>query len=130
MRAKYIFGILLIVIFGAFAGHALMGSMTPYVGFAEARQASGSVQVNGYLVEDYKQEVSYNPETSELIFVMKDEEGSRARVRYEGGKPDNFMHAESVVVIGEFSGEEFVADNLLVQCPSRYEEEEAGEKAS
>ena len=139
-KKKYLIAGVLLLGFGAFSIHALSASMTPYVNFEEARGAADSVQVKGYLVEE--DQVSYHPETNRLMFTMEDEEENFAQVEYEGTKPDNFLHAESLVVVGSFqsrsfqqqSGEAqnqdessreevFLAEDLLVECPSRYEEE-------
>jgi cytochrome c-type biogenesis protein CcmE len=45
------------------------------------------------------------------------------RVRYHGLKPANFEEAISIVAIGRYDGSEkvFVADKLLVKCPSKYQ---------
>ena len=123
---KYILGVILIIVFGFFAVQALMGSMTPYVCFTEARQTSGTVQVNGYLASESEEDVAFDGETNKLHFPMEDEEGEIVEVSYGGGKPDNFYHAEGLVVIGNFENEMFEAEDLLVECPSRYEEEKAG----
>lgn len=43
-------------------------------------------------------------------------------VIYEGSVPDAFAQSDTVVVEGEYSLEGiFLADTLIVQCPSRYE---------
>lgn len=47
-------------------------------------------------------------------------------VLYEGPVPDAFAQSEAVVVEGAYSAEGiFVADTVIVQCPSRYEGEVA-----
>ena len=55
-------------------------------------------------------------------FSMKDDSGAILNVYHAGVKPLNFEHTEQVVALGKFSGENsiFVADKILVKCPSKY----------
>ena len=95
-------------------------TMTPYIGFAEARSASGQVQVNGVLADkDYvlKKEEQY------LRFSLKDPKGDVMPVEYRGVIPGNFDQAVSIVAIGQFQGDHFEASQLLVKCPSKYQAE-------
>ncbi|MCR3922333.1 MAG: cytochrome c maturation protein CcmE, partial [Firmicutes bacterium] len=57
-------------------------------------------------------------------FVMEDANGEIVRVVASGKTPVNLFDAESVVVRGIYSGEEFLAQDILVKCPSKYEAEE------
>ena len=93
-------------------------TMTPYIGFKEARRASGQVQVNGVLAsKDYvlKKEEQY------LRFSLKDPKGDVMPVEYRGVIPGNFDQAVSIVAIGKYSGDHFEASQLLVKCPSKYQ---------
>lgn len=95
-------------------------TMTPYIGFAEARSASGQVQVNGVLADkDYvlKQDEQY------LRFKLKDPKGDVMPVEYRGVIPGNFDQAVSIVAIGQYRGDHFEASQLLVKCPSKYQAE-------
>jgi cytochrome c-type biogenesis protein CcmE len=95
-------------------------TMTPYIGFAEARSASGLVQVNGKLADkDYV----LKPQEQFLRFNLKDEHGEVMPVEYRGVIPGNFDQAVSVVAIGKYSGDHFEAQQLLVKCPSKYQAE-------
>jgi cytochrome c-type biogenesis protein CcmE len=44
------------------------------------------------------------------------------KVRYNNPKPANFEEAEQLVVQGRTQDGVFVADNILVKCPSKYNE--------
>jgi cytochrome c-type biogenesis protein CcmE len=93
-------------------------TMTPYIGFAEARAASGQVQVNGVLADKnyvLKQEEQY------LRFSLKDPKGDVMPVEYRGVIPGNFDQAVSIVAIGRYEGDHFEASQLLVKCPSKYQ---------
>ena len=47
-------------------------------------------------------------------------------VVYHGIVPGNFDQATSVVLKGKADGDYFVADQMLVKCPSKYQGEMAG----
>jgi cytochrome c-type biogenesis protein CcmE len=93
-------------------------SVTPYISFAEARRSSGLVQVNGVLAD--KQYV-LKPNEQYLSFRLKDEKGEILPVEYHGVIPGNFDQATSIVAIGRYQDQKFVADQLLVKCPSKYQ---------
>lgn len=96
------------------------GGVTPYVGFSEARAASGNVQVMGEIIPDVSQ---YDSERGSFTFYITDETGDRMKVVYDGTKPGNFEQATSVVCVGRYSGDAFYANKLLVKCPSKYQDE-------
>ena len=37
--------------------------------------------------------------------------------------PADFLRSEQVVVVGSFHNETFLADKILMKCPSKYQEE-------
>ncbi len=56
--------------------------------------------------------------------ALRDSEASRLQVVYVGPKPDLLRHEAQAIVTGNM-GEDgvFYADELLLKCPTRYEEE-------
>ncbi|MEL7363321.1 MAG: cytochrome c maturation protein CcmE, partial [Bacteroidota bacterium] len=70
------------------------------------------------------QPVTYDVSTNQFSFFMTDEIGAMRRVVYFNPKPANFEDAERVVVEGRMDGEVFVAEKILVKCPSKYNEGE------
>ena len=98
---------------------ALGSSLTPYVNVSEAKASERAVQVMGYP----QGTGSYNDGV--FRFSMKDEMGQTIEVMSNQPKPGNFEQAISVVAIGAFDQRQnvFVADDLLVKCPSKYQEE-------
>lgn len=122
MNKRYIVGIVIIVICGGVGFSAFRGSLTPYVGFAEARQLDRNCQVMGTIDKD---NVRYDHEAGTLHFNIYDDVGHILPVTYKGVTPGNFDQAVSVVCQGQYVGETFVANNLLVKCPSKYQGMEA-----
>ena len=120
MNPKMIAALALLILAVSVGVTSFKRTMTPYIGFAEARTASGLVQVNGKLADkDY----ILRPEEQFLRFNLRDEQGDVMPVEYRGVIPGNFDQAVSVVAIGRYAGDHFEAQQLLVKCPSKYQAE-------
>jgi cytochrome c-type biogenesis protein CcmE len=120
MNLKIVFGVLLLAVAAVFGATSFKKSMTPYISFAEARRANGTVQVNGVLADKnyvLKREEQY------LEFQLRDPQGETMKVHYRGVIPGNFDQATSIVAIGHYAGDRFEAEQLLVKCPSKYQAE-------
>lgn len=120
MNVKLIIAVVLLAVATVVGVSSFKKTMTPYIGFAEARTASGLVQVNGKLAD---KNYVLKAEEQFMRFNLKDEKGDVMPVEYRGVIPGNFDQAVSVVAIGKFSGDHFEATQLLVKCPSKYQAE-------
>lgn len=118
MKRTYLVGIVVIIAFALFGIGTFKKSVTPYVTFTEARNASTPVQVSGMRVPG---EERYDLKAKELRFLMEDANGDRLEVIYAGVKPANFEEATSIVAIGKYADGAFRANQLLVKCPSKYQ---------
>ena len=116
MTKRRVISIAVIISFLAFCAIALGNSLTPYVTFAQAQAKPLTVQVKGVLVSP-----KITAESGGISFVLRDEAGQEATVYYKGIQPDNFTEASSIVAIGAYKNGQFVADKLLVKCPSKYQ---------
>lgn len=64
-----------------------------------------------------------------LRFALTDGKNNEVNIAYNGVKPDNFDSGYPIIVEGTFSNDsEFVAEKVLVKCPSKYEGETAPSK--
>lgn len=117
---RFVLGIVLLVVFGGLAFLNFSRTMAPYVGFPEARAATGAVQVAGF--PDHGQ-AAFDPASGTFRFSMDDGEGDVLRVSYAGVKPGNFDQAEKVVVVGRYADGVLDASQILVKCPSKYDDE-------
>jgi cytochrome c-type biogenesis protein CcmE len=128
MNVKVILAVALLVAAVGVGVTSFKKTMTPYISFAEAKRASGMVQVNGKLADKnyvLKQDEQY------LEFRLRDSRDEVLPVVYRGVIPGNFDQAVSIVAIGRYAGDHFEADQLLVKCPSKYQAEaEKGAKTS
>lgn len=127
MRVKYIIGGVIIVAFLAWGTTAFFKTTVQYVSLEEAAASDRTVQVMGKIDFDL---VSYDPDESRLEFVIYDPDAEdagtaeRLDVVYYGVVPGNFDQATSVVVKGKNDGHgAFVADQMLIKCPSKYQGE-------
>lgn len=128
MKAKFIVAGIIIVAFSVWGVSAFLKTTIQYVSIDEAVSSDRVVQVMGKIDFD---RVDYNTDSSCLEFEVYDAEAenvvaaSRMKVVYYGVVPGNFDQATSVVLKGkpDESGR-FVADQMLVKCPSKYQGEE------
>lgn len=129
MKAKYIIGGAIILVFVIWGTTAFLTTTVQYVPIEQAAVASRTVQVMGKIDFD---KVRYDADNTRLEFAIYDAEAespadahSRLDVVYYGVVPGNFDQATSVVLKGR-GGEDgrFVAEQMLVKCPSKYQGEE------
>ncbi|NJO83827.1 MAG: cytochrome c maturation protein CcmE [Blastochloris sp.] len=114
------FGIILIaIVYGGFGFKDAFRSYTTSV--AEAAGSNSSVQLAGFLGS-----MGEYDEQGRWTFLLQDEDGDQVKVVYDDARPANFEQAVSIVAIGHYDEAQdvFVADDLLVKCPSKYQEQE------
>jgi len=107
----------------AFGAVAFKNSLVGYVPFQQAVAASSTgstVQIMGAPVAGQTQ---FDTTSGNLSFVLREQSsGQTMPVVFKSPKPDNFDQAISIGAIGHYDSDSkvFVADNLLVKCPSKY----------
>jgi cytochrome c-type biogenesis protein CcmE len=71
----------------------------------------------------------YDLEKNNLIFVLREDGGDEMQVEYDGPRPGNFDNVNKVVAIGKYEPKEqvFMARELLVKCPTKYEGQVKGQ---
>ncbi len=122
MNLKVVVALLLVALAVVVGVGSFRKTVTPYVGFAEARRSNGLVQVNGVLADKHyvlRQEEQF------LSFRLRDSRAEIMEVRYKGVIPGNFDQATNIVAIGSYRDGYFEAEQLLVKCPSKYQAEAA-----
>lgn len=93
---------------------------SPYITVAQARKLSGDRLNLG--VEVDKATIRRNLTTKSLEFDAKDKDGEKIHVRHVGDMVD-LSKAERVTCIGKIVDGVFVSQQMLVKCPSKYEED-------
>jgi len=119
MKPKTIVGVLLLVGFSSVLLFNFGEQVGGYMNFDEAAETGSRAHVVGDWVEE--RSFSYDKELNVFSFHMTDELGNVREVHYANPKPPNFEDAEQLVVEGYTDGEFFIAENILVKCPSKYE---------
>jgi len=56
-------------------------------------------------------------------FILKDEKGREERVTYFAPKPADIDKSEKVVIVAQYTKTGFIAKQILLKCPSKYNEE-------
>ena len=123
MKKTHILALIVIALLVGFLVSSIYDSST-YASLSDAYENPDSeYHVVGVLDRSYP--VEYNPlENAQLtIFKMVDNEGDTGMVYLKKSKPQDFERSENVVVIGKASGDVFHAKDILVKCPSKYNEE-------
>lgn len=66
--------------------------------------------------------IDFNSRDLILNFDVTSETSQRMHVVFNGPKPDQMREGADAILEGKYDGQTFVADSLLLKCPSRYEE--------
>ena len=131
MKKGHIIGIVVIAVaIGAIM--TTLSSSSTYASFTEAaKNPDDQFHVVGK--QNKNKEMVYNPQENPDLFTfyMVDNEGVEKKVMLQKSKPQDFEHSEQIVIIGKCNGNDFVANDILMKCPSKYNDgkpEESSEK--
>ena len=71
-------------------------------------------------------EMVYDPveDPNKFTFYAKDDEGLEKKVVLLRAKPQDIEMSESIVLTGKIQEGAFVANDILLKCPSKYKDEE------
>jgi cytochrome c-type biogenesis protein CcmE len=130
MKKIHILGILVIAI-AVMVIISTAGDASSYVTFAEALRMAGSndhkkIHVVGKLKKDAVGNfVGIEPSEDHLSvsFIMVDNNQQEQKIFYREPMPPDLLKSDQVVVVGAFREGNFVADKVLLKCPSKYQEE-------
>jgi len=131
MKKSHILGIVVIAIaIGIIMSTA--GDASSYVTFDQAMNMASvgndsKIHVVGTLKKSSDGTV-VGIETAEdklsFSFIMLDADLIEQQVIYTEPMPIDFLRSEQVVVVGAYHDELFIADKILLKCPSKYQEQE------
>lgn len=130
MKKSHILGIIIIAVAITIIV-STAGDASSYVTFKEAYSMAengkaNKIHVVGTLKKNEAHEiVGIEPGEEKLSFsfIMLDENQQEQKVYYKEPMPADFLRSEQVVVIGSYHKDLFVADKILLKCPSKYQEE-------
>ena len=126
MKKSYVIGGIIIVLAMVMAMYSFQSTLTSYVSVSEAKASNRPVQVAGLVVEGTDR---YDLDSNNLLFTLREDSGDQMKVEYDGPRPGNFDNVTKVVAIGKYEPKRkvFLARELLVKCPSKYEGRVTGE---
>lgn len=112
-----------------------MGSAVEYVDFTKAQEMyekgkDTKLHIIGTLPKDASGKVvgmQYEPRLNPNLFIfeMIDSKGKQEKVYYNDAKPQDFERSEQIVVVGAYNKDKkFIAEKILMKCPSKYEGEQ------
>ncbi len=119
-------GIFVAVVIGLLIATSFSGSSSDYLTIAEVKalgpDQSRNSRVAGAIVAD---SVQWDTRELLLTFVIEDETG-QLPIAYHGPQPDMLVDAVEAVAIGKYdaTAHVFDAEDLLMKCPSKYEEKQ------
>ncbi len=121
-RIYIIAGLMVVVAIGLLINGAK--DVSTYATFSQATSSKGKVKIAGQLAKD--KEMVYQPEVDPnyFSFYVRDTNGEERKVVLLAAKPQDFELSEQIVLTGVMKGEEFVATDMLMKCPSKYKDEE------
>jgi cytochrome c-type biogenesis protein CcmE len=117
-------GVVVAVVIGVLIATSFSGSTNDYLTIAQAKSLrpdqTRNSRVAGEIVPD---SVEWNTRELHLTFEIEDETGQLA-ISYHGPRPDMLVDAVEAVVVGKYdpAAQVFDAEELLMKCPSKYEE--------
>jgi cytochrome c-type biogenesis protein CcmE len=123
LKPLHMIGIAMIVLAIVLGYFGLQSALRPYTTSVNEAISSGrGVQLAGFLVPGEQGKYDAN---GNFTFQMQDNTGKIVQVIYPKPKPANFEQAISIVAIGRYDAAQgvFLADDMLVKCPSKYQEQ-------
>jgi cytochrome c-type biogenesis protein CcmE len=125
-KKSYIIGAVVVALAMIMAMYSFKSTMTTYVSVSEAKVTTRPVQVAGIVAKGSKQ---YDLQDNKLIFTLREDSGDEMAVEYGGQKPANFDDVTKIVAIGKYHTERrvFMATEVLVKCPTKYEQRVKGQ---
>lgn len=102
---------------------SLTFNASTYITFADAEKQMGKeFTVIGELNKD--EEILFNPRLNLLTFFAEDSLHNQRKVYYHDAKPQDFERSEKITMTGFATDSGFVANTILMKCPSKYNEQQ------
>lgn len=119
-------GLVVVVVISVLIATSFSGSTSDYLSIADVKalgpEQTRDSRVAGEIVSD---SVDWSTRELHLTFQIEDGTG-QLDISYHGPQPDMLVDAVEAVVIGKYdpATQVFEAEELLMKCPSKYEEKE------
>lgn len=125
MKKLHIVGIVVIAV----AIGVIFTSLKNTTSYADFNEATANPDKEYHVVGKLNKEKPqiYDPQVNpdEFTFTMVDNKGVEKKVVLHKNKPQDFERSEQLVLIGKMKGNEFHANDILMKCPSKYNDGKA-----
>ena len=98
--------------------------VSTYATLETAITSQSRVKIAGTLDKNKTMEYDPTVDADRFVFYMSDSDGVSNKVILKKPKPQDFERSEQIVLTGAMQNGAFVADEILMKCPSKYKEEE------
>lgn len=120
MKKIHIIGIIVIAV----AIGVIMTSLKNTTSYADFNEAELNQDKEYHVVGKLNKEkpMIYDPKINpdEFTFSLVDNKGIEKTVVLHKNKPQDFERSEQIVIIGKMQGGVFHANDILMKCPSKY----------
>jgi len=114
--------LLIIIAIGIGSAIAALSNASTYESFDVATSQPGKTfTIIGVL--DKEGAMEYNARENIFSFYAIDKKGNKHKVHYHQPKPTDFERSEDITMKGYATDEAFVATEILLKCPSKYNEQ-------
>jgi cytochrome c-type biogenesis protein CcmE len=131
MKTSHIFAIIIIAV-AITVILSVSGDASKYVSFKEAFEMvkkgdNAQIHVVGTLKKNTEGKIEgleYNPQKDPNYFAFNlvDNNNQMQKVIYHNPKPADFERSEQIVIVGKVKNDFFVAEKILMKCPSKYQD--------
>ncbi len=116
-KADIVIVVTIVIAIGAMM--VAINDSSTYVDFAKAEASPGTrYTVIGYLDKEAK--MNYDAHKNSFTFTAIDKTGQKSKVFYNQPKPQDFEHSEEITMKGFATDSNFIANEILMKCPSKY----------
>ncbi|MBM3177574.1 MAG: cytochrome c maturation protein CcmE [Bacteroidetes bacterium] len=106
------------------------GDASSYVDFQTASVMAKegnlkSIHIVGELKKDPSGQVlglEKSADNLSFSFLLIDEQGNEQKVIHQEPLPPDFLRSEKIVIIGHYVSDIFLAEKILLKCPSKYQD--------
>ncbi len=104
---------------------SIMGNTSTYADFSTAfSNPEHTYHIVGEWEKDRGETYDPRVDPNYFAFHLKDAQGLVKKIVYRDNRPPDFEKSEKIVIVGKASTDStFEAEQILMKCPSKYEEE-------
>jgi len=119
---------IIIIIIGVVAIGIIISVFYSADRYADFEKARLNPEKDFQIIGNFDRTLPINEVDSGFFFFLKDKKGEIAQIFFRGVKPIDFEKSEQIVITCRFYKDFFIASNLLLKCPSKYNQDEVPEK--